>query len=67
MTADIIVRNDGTIWMLRPVTDAARAWVAQNVNIEPYMAIGDGFAADWRCGRDIVDGAEDAGLIVEAA
>lgn len=66
MTADIIVRDEGTIVLIRPVTTAARAWVAENVNTDG-MRIGDGFAADHRMGWAILEGAHDAGLVLEAA
>lgn len=62
---DILVRNEGTILLIRPVTAAAREWIAENVATDAHARIGDGFVADHRPGWAILEGAHDAGLVLE--
>lgn len=68
MSADVQIRNHGTVWSFQLLTEAAREWVRENVSIgDPVMQVrnGDLFYADHRPARDIAEGMRAAGLGVE--
>ena len=61
---DVEVSGGGTVFLITPLTAKARRWVAENVNVEPWAKLGDGFAAENRQARDIAAGMQAAGLVV---
>ena len=61
---DVQVENHSSIWIITPVSKAAREWVYENVEIEDHMRWGAGFAADWRQAQDIVEGMAQEGFKV---
>lgn len=62
---DVVVSGDGTLFAIRPLTDAARRWIDENVSAEGWMWLGNTLYVEHRYIADIVAGMEDAGLIVE--
>ena len=42
-TPDVLIRNEGTVWVFNPLTPAAREWFDENVESEP----GSGWALRW--------------------
>jgi hypothetical protein len=62
--ADVLISNEGTIWLFTLESDEARAWAESFVDVPRYMREPSGFAADWRMGRDIADGMAADGLVV---
>jgi len=63
---DVTVENHGTLFAFNLLTDAAREWVAQYVDIEDYMWAGDRrFNCEHRCARHLVEGMLAEGLVVE--
>ncbi len=69
--ADVRVDNEGTVWMLTPLTEAGRAWLAANVTAEDYQWVGAGVGVgpslevERREVWDIVVAMATAGLVVE--
>lgn len=64
--ADFFVTGEGpftTVYLLHPLTDAAREWVAEHLP-EDAQRLGNGIAVEHRFIRDIVDGARNDGLAV---
>ena len=64
--ADFLVTGEGpltTVYLLRPLTDAAREWVAEHLP-EDAQRLGNAIAVEHRYIRDIVDGARNDGLAV---
>lgn len=63
---DFIVRNEGTIVLLRPVSAAAKAWAQYHL---PSDAVGwgDSIVIEHRYFGDILNGITADGLGVEAA
>ena len=62
---DVKVANRGTLWQFILLTQAAKEWVEENVQIESYMRQGeDAFACEHRYGPDLVQGMRDAELTV---
>lgn len=60
---DFTVTDLGTLWQIRTLTPAATEWVEQNVEMPDYMGNARTFNADWRQGRNIVEGMQADGLI----
>ena len=60
---DLIVRNEGSIFLLRPMTDAGREWVAEHIP-EDAMRFGQSIIVEHRYIADIVEGARADGLDV---
>jgi hypothetical protein len=54
--------NEGSIFVLRALTDAAREWVAENVDPDAMTWGADGTVIEHRYVRDIVAGAQRDGL-----
>jgi predicted thioesterase len=64
--ADFLVTGEGpftTVYLLHPLTDAAREWVAEHLP-EDAMRLGNAIAVEHRYIGDIVDGARNDGLSV---
>jgi hypothetical protein len=62
--ADIVVEDHGSVVMLRPMTRAGAVWLHENVSSEPWQWMGNGLAAEPRMVREVLEGAQDAGLMV---
>jgi hypothetical protein len=60
---DFEVQNEGTIYLLRPLTPAARAWVAVHIS-DDAQYFGDAVVVEHRYIRDIVAGIIADGLRV---
>lgn len=61
---DVQVENHGTLFLFRPLTPKAKKWIEKNVNIEPYMWMGDAFGCEHRRAPDLASGMIKAGLVV---
>lgn len=67
MDIDVTVQDHGTIWTFAVESPAAQVWVAENVDLPDYMGTPVAFSADWRMGRDLVEGMRAEGFVVEAS
>lgn len=63
---DFEVIHNGSIVSIAPLTQAAREWVAKNVNLEGWQWLGGFFNVETRYAEDILDGASADGLRVPA-
>jgi len=59
--ADLLVENDGSIFLLDPVTDLGRDWMAAHIS-EDAKCFGGAVVVEHRYIRDIVVGAVTDGL-----
>lgn len=64
VTTDVEIENHGTVFRFLPVTAAAREWIDENVEAEPYQWMGPALIVDHRMARDLADGMVRAGLRV---
>lgn len=64
-TPDVLVENHGTIFMLRPQTEAAEQWIEDHVQTEGWQWLGKGLAVDHRYAENLVAGMIEAGLAVQ--
>jgi hypothetical protein len=67
MTADFTVFSDSpcaSVYLLTPHTEAARAWLEENVHAEPHQFFGQAIAVEHRYILDLVTGIQNDGLSV---
>ena len=62
---DVRVENHGTIATITALTEAAREWVAENIECEPWQMFAGSVCAEPRYVQAIIDGMEADGLEVE--
>jgi hypothetical protein len=63
---DIDVRNEGSIFILKGVSDAGRDWIEENCSEGDYNPFGHGARlVEHRYIAGIVNGAREAGLVVQ--
>lgn len=67
-TPDVIASNDGTLWVFECVTQGARDWAHENVNVPDYLWLGPAslgrFAVEHRFAGQLVEGFAEAGFRV---
>lgn len=59
---DFEVQNHGSIFLLCPLTDSARAWVEEHLP-EDVLTFGRGICVEHRFISNIVHGIQDAGFV----
>jgi hypothetical protein len=62
---DFLVRNDGSIISFQPVSDEAKAWVKEHVEIPSWATLGPWVCCDHRQGAGVLHGAHQAGFAIE--
>lgn len=60
-TPDVTVHNEGTLFLFRPLTDKAKAWIAAHVQPEALW-FGDALVVEHRYAADLAQGMRDDGL-----
>lgn len=63
--ADFRFGCHGSVVMIEPVSDEAKAWVDEKVAIESWQWMGKAFAAEPRMAADLADAIAEEGLEVE--
>lgn len=53
------------MYLIRPITEIAKQWVRDNVNLEPWQWLGRAFAVDHHYVGDLVEGMMGSGLAVD--
>jgi len=62
---DVILRNEGTIVMLTPMTPDVKEWFDENVQSEGWQWMGESLCIDSRFAMDLVIGINEAGFSIE--
>ena len=60
--SDLLIADHGTIITIRPLSEAARQWLDDNVVAEPWQWLGGALCVDPRCARDLANEIADAGF-----
>jgi hypothetical protein len=60
---DFLVQNEGSIFLLHPLTESARDWVHKNLS-EDRMTFGDAVVVEHRYIAHVVRGARADGLVL---
>ncbi len=45
---DVLIRNEGTVFLFCPLTDRAKDWLEDNVESEPWQWFGNAFVVEHR-------------------
>jgi hypothetical protein len=64
---DFLLHEHGTITLLEPLTERAHDWTKANMQVEDWQRYVDSIAIEPRLVKDIVEGAQAAGLTVETS
>ena len=62
MSQDFRFENRGSVALVTPVSDAARDWVMEHVEIPAWAWIGRSFAVEPRLIGNLIDGITEAGF-----
>jgi hypothetical protein len=62
--SDFQITDQGTIILIRPLNEAARLWLDENVVSEPWQWIDGALAVDHRLARDLIQEIEVAGFTI---
>jgi hypothetical protein len=62
--ADFTVSGHGSLYLLEPHTDAAKAWLNKQVHHGPYQWFGNALAIEHRYIGEIVQILQDEGFVV---
>lgn len=62
---DLRVENHGSVFLLRPLTDAGRTWIEEHVQYESWQMFGGAISMEPRYAAAIVEGAQNDGLNVK--
>jgi hypothetical protein len=60
--SDFLITDQGSIFLIRPLNDAARHWVEQNVVSEPWQWAKGVLYVEARFARDLIIEIEEAGF-----
>lgn len=61
-TPDVLIRNEGTVFVFCPLTPRATEWLDENVESEPWQWFGNSFVVEHRYAWGLGQGMKDAGL-----
>jgi hypothetical protein len=62
-SCDVLVQDEGTIVLVRPVSAAARDWITQNVDPDAFW-FGGGLVVEHRYVAPLIEGMSAAGLVL---
>ncbi len=60
---DVLVCDEGTIWLFNPLSERAKAWVAEHVPVESWQWLCDSLAVEHRYAPALVEAMLGDGLI----
>ena len=60
--SDFQIKDQGSIFLVRPLNDAARHWVEQNVVSEPWQWVQGALCVEAHFARDLIIEIEEAGF-----
>ena len=63
--ADFTIEGGGTVYLIRPLSDEARDWLEEHVEIPDYMRLGGAVACEHSYVGPIVEGMLGEGLVLE--
>jgi hypothetical protein len=62
---DVLVANEGSVFVFNPLTQVAQEWFEQNVQIEDYQRFGPSIVVEHRFAWPLAQGLIDAGFILQ--
>ena len=64
-TPDVLVHNEGTVFVFCPLTPRAKEWVEANVETESYQWFGNTFVVEHRYAWGLAEGMKAEGLVLQ--
>ena len=61
---DVLVANEGTVFLFNPLTAKARQWINEHVQAEDYQWLGTTLVVEHRYAWGLAEGMKDAGLVL---
>jgi hypothetical protein len=65
VTPDVLVHNEGTLFLFSPLTSQAKEWINEYVKSEPWQWLGHVLVAEHRYARGLAQEMKDAGLVLQ--
>ena len=65
LTPDVLVHNEGTVFLFNPLTAKAKEWIDNNVQSEDYQWFGTTLVVEHRYAWGLAEGMKDAGLVLQ--
>ena len=62
---DVLVCDEGTIWLFNPLSERAKAWVAEHVAAESWQWLCDSLAVEHRYAPAILEAMLGDGLVLQ--
>ena len=62
---DVLVANEGTVFVFTPLTPRAREWFDENVQTEGWQWFGNALVVEHRFAWGLAEGLKDAGFVLE--
>jgi hypothetical protein len=62
---DVLVHDEGTIWLFNPLSERAKTWIRKHVAAEPWQWLCDALAVEHRYAPAIVEARLGDGLVVQ--
>ncbi len=62
---DVLVHNEGTVFLFNPLTARAKEWIDENVQSESYQWFGTTLVVEHRFAWGLAQGLKDAGLVLQ--
>ena len=64
VTPDILVHNEGTVFLFNPLTARAKEWIEENVQADAQW-FGTTLVVEHRFAWGLAEGMKDAGLVLQ--
>jgi hypothetical protein len=61
---DVLVANEGTLFIVNAISRRAKAWLAEHVDLDEAQHWGASLVVEHRFIVELVDGMHDSGLVV---
>ena len=62
-TPDVLVRNEGTVFLFCPLTSRGKQWIEEHVQTDAQW-FGSTLVVEHRCAWGLAQGLKDAGLVL---
>ena len=62
MNPDVLIRDEGTVWIFNPLTPVAQQWFAEHVQSESWQLLRTSLVVEHRFVMSLIQGIMDAGF-----
>jgi len=61
---DVLIRDEGTVWIFNPLTSVAQKWFGEHVQSAPWQWLGTSLVVEHRFAIGLIQGITDAGFSI---